>query len=92
MDIKLCKECQHFRQHYGIDQKKVFQVYCGHCVLHIRKKKRPDDKVCEEFLPRTEKVEAFVSKEYSSKALLDYMLQLELLPEILECNKDSQME
>ena len=92
MNIQLCKECQHFLQHYSIDDKKVFQVYCGHCVLHFQRKKRPDDKVCEDFLPKTGKEEAFVSREYLSKALLNYVLQLELLQELLEDSKYSQME
>lgn len=46
------------------------------------KQKLPDAKACENFIPGSAQENAFASKEYLSKELLQYMLSLELLPEI----------
>ena len=87
MDKKFCNTCVHYRQHYTLDQRKIFRVYCGHCTYQKVKTKRPDAKACEHYL-RSESVEkAFVSKEYLSKALLEYMIKPELLPEIYEAEE-----
>ena len=79
-----CKDCAHYRQHYTFDQRKIFRVYCGHCTYQKAKTKRPDAKVCEHYLQSELAEKAFATKEYLSKALLEYMLKLELLPEIYE--------
>lgn len=79
-----CKSCAHYRQHYTFDQRKLFQVYCGHCTYQRIKTKRPDAKACEHYLFSESAAKAFAAKEYLSKALLEYMLKLELLPEIYE--------
>ena len=84
MDNQYCKACAHYRQHYTFDQRKIFQVYCGHCTYQKVKTKRPDAKACEHYLLSESAEKAFASKEYLSKALLEYMLKLELLPEIYE--------
>lgn len=85
---ELCQNCMHYRQHYSLDDKGLFQVYCGHCVLRVKAKKRPDAIACEKFVHALQKENAFVSKEYLGKALLNYMMGLELLPSIEE--KDEQ--
>ena len=82
MENKICKECTHFRQHYGLNEKRIFKVYCGHCTRDIRRTKRPDRAACDMFEPAI-KENTFVSKEYLSKELLRYVLEMELLPEIL---------
>ena len=84
MDNTFCKTCAHYRQHYTFDQRKIFQVYCGHCTYRKVKTKRPDSKACENYLPAESAEKAFATREYLSKALLEYMLGLELLPEIYE--------
>ena len=84
MDINNCKSCAHYRQHYTFDQRKIFRVYCGHCTYQKAKTKRPDAKACEHYLLAEPTENAFVAKEYLSKTLLEYMLKLELLPEIYE--------
>ncbi len=78
----ICKDCKHYRQHYTMDQKTIFRVYCGHCVLRIKAKKRPDTAACNDFTYAPPDESAFASKEFLSKALLDYMMGLDLLPEI----------
>ena len=83
-----CKKCQYYLQHYTLDKRKIFRVYCGHCTFGKAKRKLPDAKACQSFVPRPPQEEAFVSKEYLSKELIQYMLRLELLPEI----KDSEQE
>lgn len=77
-----CKSCRYFLQHYTLDNRKIFRVYCGHCTFQSPKRKRPDAKACVNFIPGPAQEEAFVSKEYLSKELLQYMLNLNLLPEI----------
>ena len=77
-----CKECQYFLQHYTLDTRKIFRVYCGHCTFRAAKRKHPDAKACENFVPGSSQEGAFASKEYLSKELLQYLLKLDLLPEI----------
>ena len=86
MNSQTCQNCKHFRQHYGLEETRIFRVYCGHCVLPRIKNKKPDQKACEKFAQKENKEKDFVSKEYLSKFLLDWVRQLELLPEIKEEN------
>ena len=82
MDKLYCKQCTHFRQHYAIDKKRIFRVYCGHCTFPKARRKAPDSPVCDNFSPAPPDEDAFATKEYLSKTLLEYILNLELLPEI----------
>ena len=82
MSESKCKNCQYFLQHYALGARKIFRVYCGHCIFSRAKRRRPDAEACENFLPGTDREEGFASKEYLSKELLDYVRKLELLPEI----------
>ncbi len=79
---KQCKECQYYLQHYAFNKRKIFSVYCGHCTYGRPKRKQPDANVCENFIPAAIQEDPFVSKEYLNKELLQYMLRLELLPDI----------
>jgi len=87
MDNNFCKTCAHYRQHYTFDQHKIFRIYCGHCTYQKVKTKRPDAKACEDYLLSESQEKAFATKEYLSKALLEYMLKLDLLPEIYEAEE-----
>ena len=82
MNENQCKSCQHYLQHYTLDKRRIFRVYCGHCTLGKPKRKLPDAKACNDFIPGTAQEDDFVSKEYLSKELLKYVLSLELLPEV----------
>lgn len=82
MEKEFCKNCKYFHQHYSLHEKKIFRVYCGHCVQYPTKRRQPDTKACENFALSQPDEYAFASKEYLSKELLSYMLSLELLPEI----------
>lgn len=82
MSENQCKNCQFFLQHFTLDRRKIFRVYCGHCTFSCPKHKRPDAKACKNFIPDLPQENAFVSKEYLSKELLQYMISLELIPEI----------
>lgn len=84
MDEKKCKNCQHYMQHLALNKRRLFRVYCGHCTIRKHKRKHPDAKACENYIPGASPEEAFASKEYLSKELLQYVLSLELLPEIDE--------
>ena len=84
MSDRHCKECQYYLQHYTFNNRKIFRIYCGHCIKGKCRQRRPDAKACENFCPGPSQEEAFASKEYLSKELLQYMLNLDLLPEIEE--------
>lgn len=82
MEDHCCSDCHYFLQHYTFNSRRILRVYCGHCTFSKVTRKRPDAKACGNFVPGSAQEEAFVSKEYLSKELLHYMLNLELLPEI----------
>lgn len=83
MEGKYCKTCTHFRQHYGLDRERIFRVFCGHCVLLRRvRKKNPDTVACDNYAPAQSREDAFATKEFLSKELLQYMMSLDLLPQI----------
>ncbi len=88
MKQNLCGNCVHYQQHYTFDQRKIFRVFCGHCTYLKVKTKRPYAKGCEHYQENVCGEDVFVSKEYLSKKLLEYMLKLDLLPEIY----DKEME
>ena len=84
MENQTCQNCKHFHQHYGLDGERIFRLQCGHCVLPRMKNKKPEQKACAEFEQGENKEKGFVSREYLSKTLLDWIRQLEILPEIQE--------
>lgn len=88
MEQNICYTCVHYRQHYSFDQRKIFQVHCEHCTYNRVKTKRPDTKACGDYVQKGPEESPFVSKEYLSKTLLEYMLGLELLPEIYDAEEE----
>ena len=82
MDEKQCRNCQHYLQHFALKGNRLLRVYCGHCIFIRAKRKHPDTKACENFIPGSAPEEAFASKEYLSKELLQHVLNMDLLPEI----------
>ena len=77
-----CNTCANYRQHYTFDQQKIFRVFCGHCTFPKVKTVRPFKKSCVFYEPGGVHLDAFVSKEFLSKSLLEYMMKLDLLPNI----------
>lgn len=77
-----CKECAYYHQHYALDNRKIYRVYCGHCSYDRARRKKPDALACEFFQLAPPDESAFASKEYLSKELLQYLLNLEILPPI----------
>lgn len=84
MDKQYCKGCKYFYQHYTLNDRRIFRVYCGLCAKRIARKVRPDTTACDRFAPAPQEEDTFVSKEYLSKKLLEHVLKMELLPEIYE--------
>lgn len=82
MEKLLCKNCAHFHQHYALDERKIFRIFCGHCTLTHPKRKKPDAPACDSFTPGLPDEDAFATKEYLSKELLQYLMHLDLLPKI----------
>ena len=48
----ICKNCNHFRQHYIKFGKSYRQILYGHCVYPRLKKRDSDTKACEYFIER----------------------------------------
>ena len=82
-----CNRCIHFKQHYALDNRSIFRVYCGHCTYPKVKRKRPDSQICEHFVLADPDEYAFATKEYLSKELLQYLFDLDLLPPIQDLNE-----
>ena len=82
LEKRTCKKCQYYRQHYTFSGGRIIRVYCGHCTISRAKHKRPDADTCENFLYSPSQEDIFATKEYLSKTLLQYVLNLDLLPEI----------
>ena len=91
MSEQHCKDCQYYLQHYTFNKREIFRVHCGHCTWNRARFKHPDTAACKNFVPGTPQEDAFVSKEYLGKALLQYMLQLDLLPEIHNAESDTEL-
>ena len=72
----------HYYRHYAMNDRKIFRINCGHCTCGKTRTRKPDAKSCEHFAQAEPDEEAFASKEYLSKVLLEYMRKLELLPDI----------
>jgi len=88
MTQRQCKECRYYLRHYTFDNRRIFRIHCGHCTRERIKRKLPDAAACEYFMEGLPQEEAFPSKEYLSKELLHYLLNLELLPEIKDYEQD----
>ena len=88
METKYCKDCAHFHQHYALNKRKLFRVCCGHCTSRNIKKRQPDTIACDDYVFALPDENAFATKEYLSRELLQYLLNLELLP-VIENTKDS---
>ena len=82
MTEKHCKDCAHYRQHYILSEGKLFRIRCGHCTFRKARTRRPEAGICLNYTEGVPDEDAFVSKAYLSKKLLNYFLGLELLPEI----------
>ena len=84
MNEPTCKNCQHYIQHYSAKGGKFTEVYCGHCTRFHLKRKRPDVKTCEHFLPSPVDVDTPVTKDYLTKKTLEHFLSLGLLSDLLD--------
>lgn len=82
MKQSTCSTCVNYRRHYAFDKREIFRVYCGHCTCLKVRKKKPDALACEHYTESAPDIDAFATKEYLSKELLQYLLHLELLPKI----------
>lgn len=82
MDKHYCGNCVYYCQHYSLDKRKIYRLFCGHCKRHVGRRKLPDTVACEHFSFASADEDAFATKEYLSKELLQYLLHLELLPPI----------
>ena len=82
MEKNVCGQCAHYYQHYAMDTRKIFKVNCEHCVMPKLRRKEPYAAACDYFEFAPPDVDAFATKEYLSKELLTYVLNLPLLPEI----------
>lgn len=84
MNTYECKDCKYFVQHYALGEDQFFRVFAGHCMFARPKNKQSYTKSCKNFEPGVMDDARFVSKKYLSKALLNYILSMEPLPEMQE--------
>ena len=84
-----CNSCQYYKQHYVLDQRMILRVHCGHGTFSRIKTKKPDSKTCEHYVHTAPDEDAFATKEYLSKKLLEYILKLELLPTIHDAHGET---
>lgn len=84
-----CGACRYYLQHYTLNTRRIVQVHCGHCTLKRPWHKKPDAKACDRFIHGGNVEDSFVSREYLSKELLRYMLDLELLPDIEKAERSN---
>lgn len=83
MENQTCKDCAHFYQHYVMTEDSCVRAYCGHCCYGRQKRKRPDSKICEGFLPQPKTVpDRQRTIHYLTTTVLERILDLELPPEI----------
>ncbi|MBQ3111290.1 MAG: hypothetical protein IJC70_00215 [Firmicutes bacterium] len=82
MDEQTCQNCKYFYQHYTLTGRRLLRIYCGHCGRRRAARKRPDAAACADFVPAAADADIFVSREYLSKELLRYMMDMELFPGI----------
>lgn len=84
MERAQCYQCQHFYQHYGLGERALFCLNCGHCTVPRLRHKKPDAPACTHFHPGADQAEGFVTTQYLTRALLEKVLSLPLLPDIHE--------
>lgn len=82
MNQNTCESCSHYIQHYTFDDQRFVRICCGHCTYGRVRVKKPDAKICENYIQAKSAAKPFATKEYLTKKLLDYVLRLELTPEI----------
>lgn len=82
MEKQMCKDCAYYLQYYAMKAGKIFRVFCGHCTRQGVRKKIPTAMACDGFAPGETDESSFADKEYLSKELLQYVMKLELLPQI----------
>ena len=84
MEINVCKNCEHFQQHYVIDDQNYFTVHCGHCTYPRTKNRKPQTKACQYFTQRTIPPRLPDRKSvvhFLTTKMLQHILELPLPPE-----------
>jgi len=92
MHNKTCHQCGNFIRHYSLRGGKLYSIFCGHCILFPSRRKHLDTSACEHFVQGEEDTDLFVKKEYLTKALLERVLSMEILPEIEEAPPELQCQ
>ena len=82
METKCCENCKNFHRHYGLGELGLIRLSCGHCGIVRLRYKKAYHKACEHFEPGENPEDSFVRKDYLTKALLERVLKMDLLPEI----------
>ena len=70
MENQICRNCKYFRQHYGMDGKRIFRLECGHCMLPRLKTTKSHRKACLEFVQGENKEKEFVVIESRRDAII----------------------
>lgn len=76
-NIKICKNCAHYRRHYVLEKERCSPINCGHCTHCRIKKRKPDRAACEHFefrdnsadLPDRQEVISFLTTDFLREIL-----------------------
>lgn len=81
-----CRNCTHFHQHYTLDKQSCSAIDCGHCDCPRLRHRAASAAPCGRFAPRVDPPELPDRKDvvhYLTTEVLQYILNLELPPEIV---------
>lgn len=82
MKKEMCQNCKYFMQHFILSKGKFCWINCGHCTYAKLRTKQAYAAACTHY-EYTEPVEdCYADREYLSKALLQRVLAMDLLPEM----------
>ena len=84
MVSQICRNCEHFHQHYVIDDQRYMAVPCGHCASPKLKNRKPTQAACAYFSQRSAPPPHPDRNEvmhFLTKQMLEYILELPLPPE-----------
>jgi len=77
---EMCRNCKFFIQHYILLDGKFKWINRGHCISGKIRDKHAYGKICKNYVYQASVEDRYVDKEYLSKALLQKVPTMDLLP------------
>ncbi len=92
MEQVTCNTCGYYHRHYVLSEGKIIQIHCGHCTYGRIRTKRPTAKACDNYSLSDPPENAFVTREYLTRELLEYIMKMELLPPVVGVVEKTERE